>query len=223
MTITCASHMLRIEIDENQVPVLVLEEPGEYTDITGSFYRQTEGEDGEIIISEGDKIISLPKSVMIVSDYFSLDLNNRQIHNKLYQQMENTCVDLGVTKDEFTRQGIEILEKILMASRFDHVAYNLELEWGDIFKLFQVRIDEDYITLQEKLTSLLRVSAELLNLKLLIFVNLKAYLTEKELYELYHMAGYLKINLLMIESHEGCVLPQEKYYIVDKDRCLIIK
>ena len=223
MIITDAKYLLEIEIHENQIPVLVLEDPAIFSDIISEFYRQTAGEDGNIVLSEQNKLLSVSKSVLIISDYFSLDLNNRKIQNQLFQQLEDTCVDLGMLKDEFTRQGIEIIDRALLSSQFDHVSYNLEISWNDIFKLFQVKIEEDYITLQEKLISFLRVCAQLLKLKLLVFVNLKAYLSEKELLEVYDMATYLKIQLLLIESHENINLSQEKYYIIDKDKCLIIK
>ena len=115
------------------------------------------------------------------------------------------------------------MEDLLEYSRFDHVVYNLDLEWNDIFKLFHVSIEEDYVNLQEKLISYLRLCAELLNKKLVIFVNLKAYLSEGNLLELYQMAGYFKIQLLLIESVEGEALPPEKYFIIDRDQCLIVK
>ena len=223
MIITDAKYLLEIEIHENQIPVLVLEDPAIFSDIISEFYRQTAGEDGNIVLSEQNKLLSVSKFAMIITDYFSLNLNNRKIQNQLFQQMEDTCIDLGVVKDEFTREGIELIDKAILSSQFDHVSYNLDLSWNDIFKLFQVRIEEDYVTLQEKLISFLRVCAQLLKLKLLVFVNLKAYLSEKELLEVYDMANYLKIQLLLIESHESIFLTRERYYIIDKDKCLIIK
>ena len=212
-----------MDVSENQIPVLIIEHPGIYSDFIESFFQQCEGEEGEIIISDRGKNLKLSKSALIVLDYFSLNFNNRQIQTKLYQQLKNAGAELSIQKDEFTHQGIDLIENVFSISRFDHIEYNLELDWADIFKLYQVRVEADYDSIQEKLVSFLRICAELLDLKLVAFVNLKAYVSEDDLLEIYRMAGYLKVNLLLIESIETYSHPMEKYFIIDKDQCIIIK
>lgn len=223
MIITHAKNGLKIETDENQIPVLVLENQAVFSEFIEDFYRQCDGDDGEIVLSEEGKMMALSKSAMIVSDYFSLDLNGSRIRSRLYREMESAGIENGIEKDEFTRQGIELLEKIISSARFDHVVYDLDLDWSNIFKLFGLRIEEDYLSLQEKIISFLRIASELLNLKLVAFVNLKAYLSDQRLLEIYQIAKYLKLNLLLIESKESEALSSEKVYIIDKDKCLIIK
>ena len=58
---------------------------------------------------------------------------------------------------------------------------------------------------------------------MLCLVNIKAYLNKQELMELYKVAFYNKINLFLIEMAEGEVIGEEKVYIIDNDRCLIVK
>ena len=223
MTITYAEYNLKIEINENMVPVLVLEGPEIFEYFTQSFYRQCCGDDGGIVLSDNDVILNLSKNAMIISDYYSLDLNSRKVQNRLYQCMKDIAVDLGKEKDDFTRMGIEIIDRILSSARFDHAEYNLEIDWNDFFKLFQIRMEEDYVTLPEKIIAFIRICAQLLDIELLAFVNLKSYVSVESLLEIYRMAAYLKINLLLIEPVEREALEPEKYYIIDTDKCLIIK
>lgn len=223
MTITNAKYQLVIDVEENQMPVLVLENAEIYSEFVEAFCRQCAGEEGEILLSEDHKPKQLSKCADVISDYFSLDFNSRAIQSHLYQQLRDVGNELVTEKERFIQQGVGLMEDLLEYSRFDHVVYNLDLEWNDIFKLFHVSIEEDYVNLQEKLISYLRLCAELLNKKLVIFVNLKAYLSEENLLELYQMAGYFKIQLLLIESVEGEALPPEKYFIIDRDQCLIVK
>ena len=223
MIITHAENHLKIETVENQIPVLVLEHPHIFAEFVESLYLQCAGNDGKVVISENGKTLSLSKESILVFDYFALDFNNRKIQTRLFQQLQDIGSEFFESKEEFTRQGVEMMETILSASNFDHVEYDLDLDWKEIFKLFHVSVEEDYVSLPEKLISFLRICAELLNLRMVVFVNLKAYLTEEELGEFYQMAGYFKLQLLLIEAHESPALPQEKYYIIDKDRCLIIK
>ena len=47
--------------------------------------------------------------------------------------------------------------------------------------------------------------------------------SEEQLKEVYQMAFYCKLQLLLIENREQSNLEGEKTYIIDRDRCLIIK
>ena len=223
MKITDARENLVIDIKEGRIPVLVLEHAQTFSEIIGDIYFQSQGDDGNILLSENGSLLAFSKTAMMVSDYFSLDLNQKKILNTLYKDMQTAAADLTMEKDKLTGQGINLLEKIINSLQFDHVAYNFELDWNALFKAFEVRIEEDYASLAEKMISFMRVCAELLNLKLLIFVGLKSYVSDDEIKQIYEIAAYLKLNLLLIEPVERRALDQEDYYIIDKDRCLIIK
>jgi len=54
-----------------------------------------------------------------------------------------------------------------------------------------------------------------------IFVQLKAYLSEYEIQEVYTTANYCKANLLFIENRYSRTNNQEKVIIMDKDLCII--
>ena len=75
----------------------------------------------------------------------------------------------------------------------------------------------------EKLLSYMKILSGLLEIRILCIVNLKTYLSEEQLKEVYQMAFYCKLQLLLIENREQSNLEGEKTYIIDRDRCLIIK
>ena len=223
MTITDSENQLVIDMKESHVAVLVMERPDTFSDFVYKFAAQCEGSPGDIVLSEDGKILPISKNAVIVSDYYSLDLNSRQIQGRLYQQLNDLAGDLSIEKSGFTSQGICMMEKLLDMSLFDHVTYDLELDWNNIFKMFKVRIEEDYLTLSEKLISFMRVCKELMGFKLLVLVNLKSYLTGESLHEIYKMANYLDLNILLLEHGESEKVEGEKIYIIDKDKCIIIK
>ena len=115
------------------------------------------------------------------------------------------------------------LDDICSKIEYYNVEYNLEYEWKSIFKLYNVRIGENYNSLCEKIEEYVKVLADILHIKLLIFLNIKEYLTEEEIDNLQKICFYKKIFLLLIESEERFVLDNEKTFIIDKDRCLIVK
>ena len=66
--------------------------------------------------------------------------------------------------------------------------------------------------------SLIDVVEYLLVAKLLIFVNLKLYLSDDELNEIYKYAMYKKVNILLIETgEEKEPIKNEKILFVDSD------
>ena len=117
----------------------------------------------------------------------------------------------------------KVVEFICSKIEYSNVEYNLEYEWKSIFKLYNVRIGENYNSLCEKIEEYVKVLADILHIKLLILLNIKEYLTKEEIDNLQKICFYKKIFLLLIESEERFVLDNEKTFIIDKDRCLIVK
>ena len=67
----------------------------------------------------------------------------------------------------------------------------------------------------------IKISSELVAIKVFFFVNLRSYLTQDELNELYKMVDYYKVSLILLESIERNERSREKRYIIDKDLCFI--
>ena len=85
-----------------------------------------------------------------------------------------------------------------------------------------VRFDENDTTLLERVSAYIDLCNNFLKLKLLVFVNLRSYLSDKELEELYNQVRYYNIKLLLVEHYlTSPALPQEKVLVVDKDLCEI--
>lgn len=54
-----------------------------------------------------------------------------------------------------------------------------------------------------------------------VFVNLKTFLSKKDLQHLYEFANYQKMYLVLMESCEREKIDGEKTFIIDKDECII--
>ena len=52
-------------------------------------------------------------------------------------------------------------------------------------------------------------------------LNLKQFLTEKQVGQLYEFCFYEKIHLINLEGQKNYTLKQEKCVIMDKDLCVI--
>ena len=226
MKLVCASFGLEMELLENYVTVLVVENAGYLTEIVSSLKKQSEGSEGEegiFVLAENDKIEKIDKKLALVIDPFSISINERKIINKLYTKLGGIAPDYFEDKAKLTEDAIVLLDKLVLASPFANLVYDLDYNWMELFKGFNVRFEEMAVTLVEKLVEYMHILTNLLGIKVLCLVNIKAYLNKQELIELYKVAFYNKINLVLIEMTEGEVIGEEKVYIIDNDRCLIVK
>ena len=109
---------------------------------------------------------------------FGLDFNDRRIQKKLYSELqkaaygENAFLDTQKIEAEL-KNYIYQLEYI---SGYD-ISVNEELDLTGIFKALDVQMDEPELDFCERLVQYMKIMAELLGKKLMIFV--KGYLIMK--------------------------------------------
>ena len=72
----------------------------------------------------------------------------------------------------------------------------------DLYKLYGVQLETDGSSTLEKLMDYIKIMSSLCGIHMMIFVNLKDYLSENQIKELYKTVFYYKMNLLLIEAHQ---------------------
>lgn len=214
---------LNIDMKEGEVTVLVVEAPHGMTDIVSELQMQVNGKEGEFILSEENEEVKLCKAWGMIMNPFSIDLNERKVLNKLYGELVEDTQDYVEERSAYNQAAIALLDKMIANSSYQELTYDFDMEWNNFFKLYDVKFESQGQNLLEILLEYMRVTASLLRYSGLILVEIKSYLDEKELQELYRMSGYYKIQLILVESVERMKLEKEKLYIIDKDMCLIVK
>lgn len=147
MKLVCASFGLEMELLENYVTVLVVENAGYLTEIVSSLKKQSEGEEGIFVLAENDKIEKIDKKLALVIDPFSISVNERKIINKLYTKLGEIAPDYFEDKAKLTEDAIVLLDKLVLASPFANLVYDLDYNWMELFKGFNVRFEEMAVTI----------------------------------------------------------------------------
>lgn len=223
MKIVNAKYSLSIEFVENQTQILVIENQHVFVDVVSGLYEQCEGKEGDFVLSDNNKEIRFDKKAALLLDPFSLDFNDRKILNKFYTELEKSGHNYQAEKEEINTGIVRLLDNIVQESRYDGITFNLELDWNNLFKLYSVRLEEEYDSLLEKMIDYIRILANICNVEILCLVNITGYFNDFELQQLYKMAHYNKVYLLLIETHEKTGIKGEKCVIIDSDLCLIEK
>lgn len=223
MKIVNSKYNLNIEMKEGITDVIIIENPKFFYDIVNNIYIQQSGEEGDFVLSDANKEISISKSLDIIINPFSMDFNEKRIQSKLYQQLFEVAVEKTKEKSDINYIAVKIIEDITSNVGYSGITYNMDFEWKSLFKLYDVKIDSKYERLIEKLIEYIKVLTCLCKVKVLCIVNIKSMLTEYEILELYHVASVFKIQLILIESCEKIKMLNEHIHIIDNDMCLVEK
>lgn len=208
---------------EEYINVLQIQDKKLFTNVINSLndnINNIEDTKERIIILDNDTEIKIEKEVLMFIDVFNIDFNQKKIQSALYNKIEK------IYKQEFERM-----------SEFQTIFQKLQLNVLDVFnefpfefnykesigiqeylKLLGLKISNNKGKITDTIFSLIDVVEYLLIAKILIFVNLKLYLIDDELKEIYKYAMYKKVNILLIETgEEKEPLENEKILYIDSD------
>jgi len=212
-----------VQLDELRPVTLVMENPKHLRKMIMAILSQLNSESNDVVLSEGDQILSLEKNIFLQLNPFEDTLNSRKIIGKLYKTINHVAVEFPEERNELTSAVIKYFDRVLNAIRFDGLTYSLDFKDEDLYKIFDLRIDEENLSLKEKILMEVKVCSDLLFLPIMVFLNLGNFLTDAELAELAESCANHKVYLLLIEGAEPMDRTGDKRYIIDSDLCLIEK
>ena len=188
--------------------------------ILQELYRQCNGEDGALILSELETSLSIEANVQVIGNPFTVDFNDRKVLHKLYQELKGVSEECVLDMLEIQQRIMQYLNALSVKVPYV-LAYDERVDGPALYKMCNVRLENNFDDLQQKMIEYLKILSMLCGIKVVVFVNLKSFLDEAQLLELYKTAFYYKIYLLLIEATQRTVLKGEKYYILDQDDCFI--
>lgn len=205
-------------IDENQVPILVVENKQYYRELLKNLRQQMKVIQGEYVVSEDGEEIKFAAHINIVNDYINNELNDKKLLGKIYADLKIKCLDNH-------EQLLNINQKI--RDYIDEIIYDeiLDLEQEenvdpvDLFKAVGLKIVED----EDELSNFLQrieLLETYLGTRLHLFVNIREFFSQAELVDIYNGLLLRKSKFIIIESeYKGKMDIREKRYLIDEDLC----
>lgn len=213
---------MQIEFQENQAVLWCIESPVVLRNYLEELSNQIQNHEGNFILSEQEKVLELGKSIDLLLTPFAVDVNEKRCLNKIYAEFKEKAYD------EVNYLRTKTLLDNILSYFFDmeqetdiDLIFDNDVDFGQLIKAVNLKIepyDEDMLG---KLGQYLKVMAELLQKKIIIFVNLSFYMEVSEIEELLKQASYLKLQVVLIEQREIELDFSCKKYIIDKDNCEI--
>ena len=206
-----------IEVENNNVFNIEVENKVYFYRLINEFNLISKGviSDNIFFLDEDSNELNLLNKIDLYIDYFNIEFNSKKIINNLYKILKTNINEED--KAKINKYYLRI-KSILSKSFLD---YNLPLIINDefdiytILKLLKVTINSKN-NLLDNLFLLIDINNNFKINELLIFVNLKQYLTLEELNEFYKYSLYSDIKILLIDSQcYGVTNKFEKKLIID--------
>lgn len=203
-----------IAFRENEVIVLTVENPQSFSRLLSDLWRQINGELGDFVLSEADKIYKLSKELEVIFNPFALSCNDKKIISRLYQQLNTFAeIDLYEKTSELNGTVINYMDMLTNIVPYP-LQYHLDIDISALLKAYKVEVNVSANSLVEQVIEYIRIAHQICNINIFVFVNLKQYFSEEEILSLYEFLFYEKIYFLVIE---GMFLKKYLY-----ERCLIL-
>lgn len=130
---------LTLEFRENEVQVITIENREYFSAFLQNLYNQSQGSEGDIILSEGEKILSLNKVAEIVWNPFSVDINNKKILGKLFQKLKTVSMEEQYAEIcELNAKVVHYLDDLNLKMPYP-IQFRLELDVLDLYKIYPLR------------------------------------------------------------------------------------
>lgn len=206
-----------IAVQNNNVFNIEVENKAYFYRLINEFNLISKGviSDNIFFLDEDDNELNLLNKIDLYIDYFNIEFNSKKIINNLYKMLKTNINE----EDRIKINKCYLKIKNILSKSF--LDYNLPLIINDefdidtILKLLKVTINSKN-NLLDNLFLLIDINNNFKINELLIFVNLKQYLTLEELNELYKYSIYNNVKMLLIDSQcYGVTNKFEKKLIID--------
>ena len=197
--------------------VLTVEDITVFSSLVRYFYRYTE--DDQVNIFD-DKFKSLKESeLMVVTDILGFDVNSAAMLKLIHADIEKQLNEKPEVKSMVEKLANTITELI----SYECLENELDLEYDEItilelIKALGIQIETQSDTVFEKCFEILQVYNYLSKKRLLIFINVGAYLTKNEMEKLIEYIQLSNQVVLFLEPRRLYDLPQ---YVLDNDYFLM--
>lgn len=192
---------------------LVLEDQQVFSGLVKQFYQYNVDSDLKIFDS---RLTALKDSeLLVITDILGYNLNSTSMLKLIHADLENQLNEKPEVKSMIEKLVVTITE--LLA--YECLENELDLEYDEItilelIEALGVKVETMSDTIFEKCMEIVQVFKYLSKKRLLVFINVAAYLSEKEVESLIEYISLNQLPVLFLEPRQVYNFPQ---FILDKD------
>lgn len=192
---------------------LVLEDQQVFSGLVKQFYQYNVDSDLKLFDS---RLTALKDSeLLVITDILGYNLNSTSMLKLIHADLENQLNEKPEVKSMIEKLVVTITE--LLA--YECLENELDLEYDEItilelIEALGVKVETISDTVFEKCMEIVQVFKYLSKKRLLVFINVAAYLSEKDIESLIEYISLNQLSVLFLEPGQVYNFPQ---FILDKD------
>ena len=190
-----------IDFSGQGVPTMVIENPAFYRALMMDLYAQKNGEEGQFVLSENEKILSISSSVELIA------------------AMEQ----MAVSEDFFLKTSdiLQRLEQYIeeMAFAFDCDIVCERCTPAGVIKAMGIALRDEYENPLERLVDYMELVREFDRDKLFVLVNLRSFFDDHDVERFLKTIEEHGYRVLLMDGTERKRLPMERRITIDIDLC----
>ena len=222
MKLVCADWERQILLDSQRITEWIVESPDLFSQIVQQLQQQINGGSAGFVLSDSEKELDLSKCAEMIINPFAIDFNDKKIQKKLYAELLEISKgeELYLTTQEILNSLNNYVLQLESISGYE-LETDVEVDMLALFKAMGIQVQDYAADFFETLIQYIKVMADLMKKKLIIFVNIRSYLNDIQIEQVSEIAVYNEIAILFIENIQRDFSKQRRYYIIDKDGCEI--
>ena len=195
---------------------LVLEDQQVFSGLVKQFYQYNVDSDLKLFDS---RLTALKDSeLLVITDILGYNLNSTSMLKLIHADLENQLNEKPEVKSMIEKLVVTITE--LLA--YECLENELDLEYDEItilelIEALGVKVETISDTIFEKCMEIVQIFKYLSKKRLLVFINIAAYLSEKEIESLIEYISLNQLSVLFLEPRKVYNFPQ---FVLDKDYLL---
>ncbi|MDI3483252.1 MAG: CRISPR-associated protein Csn2 [Candidatus Methanomethylophilaceae archaeon] len=209
-----------INIIDGRMHYLVVENPSQLTQYVQDLLSQRAGSIGEFVLWDEGNELKLNEMAEIVIDPFSLDPNTKCNLGNLYSRIKEEAYDEVnfLTTDRLLSELTIHIDKIVSQQSISASCSN-ELQLQSLLKSLGVGFCLDSESLLSSIVDYIQIVSSFSKKRLIIFANLRSYLTSVEISELSDFISYSKTCVLFLETQVFEFSGSDYVKVIDNDLC----
>lgn len=210
------------EVNEENILTIIIEDQQLFTEIVTDIYSQITGDDGKTVISEDLKPMDMRKHIDLITQLVPFTLNQKELLSRLFSELKESAVDEKMYQR--THKLLALFSEYLyeLTEDLDNgIAFDTPEDITGLLKSFNVRFDDDDMSLTEKLLEYMIASYNYKGRRIFVTVNLRNYITDSQAEAFFRSVLLKKLFLICLEGSEHKRLSMERTVIIDWDSCLI--
>lgn len=209
-----------LNFDLKNVFSLIIENPEEYFNLTNQLVMQSEGGDGDWVLSDVLPL-ELSKNILVIYDFYHLDCNNKKFDNMLKTEIMKLpkSVDFNEYVTNINKEIAKLNDKIISNLPIK-VFVNDDISFEQILKLSKFSFKEE-TKLLERLINYIENYLQLSTLKVVVLIGSKSVLDNDHIKLLIKDLEYKDLKILLIDSQDRFLDYDCEKIIIDNDLCVI--